>query len=172
MKARPGEAVYANYNYEAVTVLTTTAEVLDLNGQYRLREGRKFYAMLNGKFCFPSGKKCVQDQDKDGTLDKAGRDPETGKKVDIPYEKGEVHFDASSEGFRSELVYQGAAQGVLRLSYREFVNDMARPAFSQVITYELETSGSTTIAFQGLTLEILEAGNTGVHYRIVEGSLE
>jgi hypothetical protein len=33
--------------------------------------------------------------------------------------------------FRKEIVYQGASGGILRLLYREYADDLARPAFSQ-----------------------------------------
>ncbi len=161
--ARPGEAVYANYNYDAVQAARTTAPATKENG-YPLPVGTEFYRMVNGKFCIQTGKTCFKDEDLDGDFDRAGRDPETNKRVDVPYESGEIQFDASDEGFRSELVYQGAQRGLLQFAYREFVDDMARPAFTQVISYDLEES--TTIAFQTLELEILEAGNMGIRYRV------
>ena len=165
--ARPGEPMYANYNYDAITIAFLSKEVVyDEYSSRRLHPRTPFYQMINGKYCRVSGSPCLEDADKDGDFDKPGKDPETLKKIDVPYELVEEFFDASSEGFRSELVFQGIAAGVLRLAYREFVNDMARPAFTQVLTYDY--SGPTTLAFQSLEFEILEAGNMGITYRVRE----
>jgi hypothetical protein len=72
-------------------------------------------------------------------------------------------------GFKRELVYQGAAGGTLRLLYREYVNDLARPAFSQEATYDLSRSGPTLATFKGAQIEVLEAGNAGIRYRVLRG---
>ena len=37
----------------------------------------------------------------------------------------------NTRGFRSEILYSGGAKGAITLQYREYVNDFARPAFSQ-----------------------------------------
>ena len=163
--ARPGEAIYASYNYDAIQAARTTERAVRQNG-YPLPAGTTLFRMINGKFCTQTGKTCFKDEDNDGDFDKVARDPETNKKLDVPYELGEIHFDASNEGFRSELVYQGATDGLMNVAYREFVNDMARPAFTQVISYDLEET--TTLAFQTLELEVLEAGNMGIRYRVRE----
>lgn len=68
-------------------------------------------------------------------------------------------------GFRRELIYGGVAKGVLTLSYREFVNDMARPAFTQVLTYDLAEGDE--IAYQGARLKVLGANNTGLRYIVL-----
>jgi len=72
-------------------------------------------------------------------------------------------------GFKRELVYQGAAGGTLRLLYREYANDLARPAFSQEATYDLSPSGPTLATFKGAQIEVLEAGNAGIRYRVLRG---
>ncbi len=168
-RARPGEAMYANYNYDAVTFARPAKEIIwnPIQGS-RLHPGIALYKMINGKFCRESGNPCFEDADRDGDLDKAGKDPgaDKSKKVDLPYELVELQLDASSDGFRSELLFQGVGGGILHLAYREFVDDMARPAFTQLLSYDFE--GPTTIAFQTLEFEILEAGNMGIMYRVRE----
>ena len=71
--------------------------------------------------------------------------------------------------FRKEIVYQGAAGNILRLLYREYADDLARPAFSQELTYDLPDEGVLTIAVKGSRLEILEAGNSGIRYKVIRG---
>jgi len=164
--AAPGEAIYADYNFDAVKTARMSVDFGLINGVGIMRKGTVVYQMLNGKFCDEKGSRCFEDKNQDGTFDDAGRDRKTSKIVDIPYELDEVRLDASDEGFRAELVYQGAGGGILRIGYREFVNDMARPAFSQELTYDLSPSGVTEFAFQGLRIEVLSAGNMKIEYRL------
>ena len=50
--------------------------------------------------------------------------------------------------------------------YREYVNNMARPSFSQDLQYDL--SESNIIGIKGLRIEVLKAGNTKIEYKIVK----
>jgi hypothetical protein len=92
----------------------------------------------------------------------------TWSAVDPPvaFEEAELMV---GEGFKSELVYQGVAAGVLRLLYREYSQNLARPAFQQDLTYTLEAAGPTEVGFRGLRLEVLSADNSRIRYRVVTG---
>jgi hypothetical protein len=57
--------------------------------------------------------------------------------VDVPYT---VREEAIGSGFKYELLYQGFDRGVARVTYREYLADLARPAFQQDLTYTLSTS--------------------------------
>lgn len=70
---------------------------------------------------------------------------------------------------KSELVYQGFSKDVLRLAYREYVGDMARPAFFQDLTYEV-TSFPADIRFKQIQLKILAAGNNGIQYQVTSAA--
>jgi hypothetical protein len=66
-----------------------------------------------------------------------------------------------------EILYQGVGAGVLRLTYREYTGeDMARPAFTQEVTYDMAKDGPTEVLFKGAHITILSAGNTEVRYRV------
>lgn len=75
------------------------------------------------------------------------------KKVDRVYLKG---------SFKQELIYNGKSQNTIKLSYREFKDDFARPAFSQELTYDL--SEGKIIGFREMKIEILEATNSGIKF--------
>ncbi|KQW79744.1 hypothetical protein [Brevundimonas sp. Root1279] len=64
-----------------------------------------------------------------------------------------------------QLAFTGISRGVVSLEYREFSGDMARPAFTQVATYDL--ADGTTIGFRGARIEVLSADNTEIRYRIL-----
>lgn len=67
--------------------------------------------------------------------------------------------------FQRELVYSGTSQSSLSLLYREFLDQRARPAFSQDLKYDF-TPG-TMIGYKGARFEILKAGNTSITYRVI-----
>ena len=73
------------------------------------------------------------------------------------------------EGFKYELLYQGVSDKTLRITYREYINDLARPAFYQEVIYVLNPSGTTTINFKKVEIEILAANNNLITYRVNKG---
>lgn len=71
----------------------------------------------------------------------------------------------SEDSFQQTLIYNGKVGGTLRVGYREFSNNVARPAFNNEVEYDL--SSSNIIAYKGAQLEIIEADNQQVRYRVV-----
>lgn len=69
-------------------------------------------------------------------------------------------------GFAAELVYSGISNSTLRVSYREYVNDMAQPAYSQELTYNL--SESNIITFRSVKIKISHADNSEIEYSVEE----
>ena len=45
---------------------------------------------------------------------------------------------------------------------------MIRPAFEQIIDYELAQEGTTTIGFKGLRIEVLKATNMDITYKVLK----
>jgi hypothetical protein len=64
--------------------------------------------------------------------------------------------------YKQELIYNGKSKDTIRLSYREYIKDMARPAFFQDLTYDLLESRE--IAFRDLQIEVLEATNSTIKF--------
>ena len=67
--------------------------------------------------------------------------------------------------FMQELVYNGRVENNQRFIYREFSNELARPSFTQEAQYDL--SESTVIGFKDLRMEVLDASNTEITYRLI-----
>ena len=67
--------------------------------------------------------------------------------------------------FEQELIYNGRVGDNLRFVYREFNNKMARSAFSQEIQYDL--SESNIIGFKEVRIEIIEATNSNITYKVI-----
>lgn len=95
-----------------------------------------------------------------------------GERMGFSYtpEPADLHYLAetrteldSKRGFTNfELVYSGATKDTLNLLYREYTpEDMARPAFTQNLTYD---RASPSIRFRELQLRVLEASNERLRY--------
>lgn len=85
---------------------------------------------------------------------------------------GDAQFETiecirKDRSFTRSLSYVGVSRGVISLEYRELSGDLARPAFTQTVTYDL--SEGSTVGFRGARLEIISADNLGLRYRILQG---
>lgn len=84
--------------------------------------------------------------------------------VDAPVEIG-VCADAARGEFRRELIYTGTSGGAVNLEYREYSDNLARPAFTQAVSYEI--GDDPVIGFRGARVEVLTASNTSIRYRVL-----
>lgn len=73
--------------------------------------------------------------------------------------------DVNAPNFRQELIYNGRSGETVKFLYREFSGDYARPPFSQDVQYDLKDGN--TIGFKGARIEIIEASNTRLSYRVL-----
>lgn len=85
----------------------------------------------------------------------------------VRYERSEF-ITPKTDAFKYELLYQGTSKGVLRFSYREYVNDMARPSFFQEVSYDV-SSYPTEVGFKSVRIEVLGTDNSGIRYRVLSG---
>ena len=70
----------------------------------------------------------------------------------------------TEDSFQQTLIYSGKVGDKINIGYREFSNSAARPAFNNDVEYDL--SESQLIGYRGAELEILEATNTYIRYRV------
>lgn len=84
----------------------------------------------------------------------------------IPYKPGVA---AAAKGTKFELLYQGIFNGTLKITYREYIDSLARPAFFQEVNYTLNPNGITNISFRRADIDVIEANNNGITYRIKDG---
>ena len=74
-------------------------------------------------------------------------------------------FDYFLRYMKRDLIYAGRSGDALHLIYREYVNDLARPAYTQNLYYDL--SESKIIGFDGARISVDSADNTGITYTIL-----
>lgn len=69
------------------------------------------------------------------------------------------------DSFRRTLLYSGRVGNKLKISYREFSGNLARAAFSNEVEYDLNESG--IIGYAGARIEVLNATNTQITYKVL-----
>lgn len=71
-----------------------------------------------------------------------------------------------TDSFKRELVYQGVSQNTVSIRYREFNKDMARPAFTEDLKYDL--SQGDVIGYKGARFQIIKANNLSIRYKVLK----
>jgi hypothetical protein len=69
--------------------------------------------------------------------------------------------------FVSELLYQGIDGDTLKITYREFIGNLVRPAFFQNLTYNLNKDKPTIINYKSIKIKVYEATNNYIKYEVL-----
>jgi len=79
----------------------------------------------------------------------------------------ETSMQASTRAasFQQTLIYNGRVGNRINIGYREFSNNLARPAFNNNVEYDL--SSSSTIGYKGASIEVIKADNSSITYRVI-----
>lgn len=72
----------------------------------------------------------------------------------------------TQDAFQQTLIYSGRVGNKINVGYREFSNNLARPAFNNNVEYDL--SESKLIGYKGAQIEVLEATNQMIRYRVLK----
>lgn len=84
----------------------------------------------------------------------------------LPY--NETFLNISTKGLKRELLYNGSYKGELKIQYREYLNDFARPAFYQDLSYEIK-NGENEIDIKGVKILFEAQDKNRLKYRVVSG---
>lgn len=76
----------------------------------------------------------------------------------------------SNESFQQTLIYSGKMGQKINVGYREFSGNLARPAFNNDVEYDL--SESKQIGYKGALLEIIDATNQNITYKVLRNFSE
>lgn len=71
----------------------------------------------------------------------------------------------ADDTFQQTLIYNGRVGSKINIGYREFSNNTARPAFNNEVEYDLNES--TIIGYKGAELEVVEATNQHIKFRLI-----
>jgi hypothetical protein len=69
------------------------------------------------------------------------------------------------DSFQQTLIYSGRIGSKVNISYREFSNNTARPAFNNDVEYDLDAS--KVIGYKGARLEIIDANNSSITFKLI-----
>lgn len=67
--------------------------------------------------------------------------------------------------FQQTLIYSGRVGDKINIGYREFSNNTARPAFNNDVEYDLSTS--PIIGYKGAVIEVINADNSSITYKLI-----
>lgn len=169
-----GGVIFSQFDYQVVrrAVLQDSYSF----SQVRLRPGDLLYPAITvggrqgwcaGVLCFYDGRPATTEIGYTGRFNRMnfGHAVAGDSVVDIGYKVEEVPM---GRGFRYDLLYQGFDRGVVRVTYREFNDSLARPAFQQDLSYTLNASNRPTqVSFRNVRLEITGADNNAIRYRVL-----
>lgn len=65
------------------------------------------------------------------------------------------------------IEYNGNAGDVLKFTYREFANDMARQAFTT--DFPVDSKGSDILTYKGACIKVVKADNFSITYSVLSG---
>ncbi|WP_294394332.1 hypothetical protein [uncultured Sphingomonas sp.] len=150
----------ANVDIPAGAKLLSTNSRKVLKACYFPDPARAWHTMMNG---------CLIDDNRDGYFDRvAGTNIQGGKKLDHPvsYKESEISVPQADGNYKQYVIYLGTMNATLRLSYREFINDMARPAFTEDYTFPLTDKYPQAVAFKDVKLVVTNIDGEGLHYRL------
>lgn len=184
-----GQEVWQEYSFEgqpgvvieqSVQANWGMAEIVDLPAGSSLgiiRE-KKLKACASSRIIFnvKGWEDCLIDMDDDGRFDKVSFNDVGGSKPlvpPVPYKRAavEIKGDPRAGGgnnFRKQIIYLGSSNGTLRLSYREYSNDMARPAFTEELTIPLSATFPQGVAVKDRVFSLTGLDGMGLHYKLLK----
>jgi hypothetical protein len=185
-----GEVIYETYNYQEFesAKLAEAADIDVLAARWTLSPNDLLQAYVEGTgkiYCTAdavlyvmgtlTSRVCLADQDHNERFDAWMAPQGPPARQEWNKLKNELGFTSGGSltakmgGFRYELLYQGISGNVVSLLYREYIDDLARPAFQQNLSYTLAPEGATEVSFRGTKLRILSADNNTIRYRLLAG---
>ena len=79
-----------------------------------------------------------------------------------------VYEEKVQDELKQVLIYNGVSAGQIKFIYKEFINDLARPAFDQEVSYDFVPD--ETIGFKKARFRVIDSNSTTITY-IVEQHL-
>ena len=173
LRKRPGiflqDIVADKANPPGLTTIKSTKLPLfstEVNGKY-YNDVRATYTLMGSEV--PSGERAGIFVPHDKTK------PSVVYHYAMGYKYGSIPIQGIKEGlieewsrdsFKRELVYSGVSQNTISILYREFKDDLARPAFSQELKYDI--SQGKEIGYKGARFEVIKATNIGLTYKVIK----
>ncbi|MGN6500865.1 MAG: hypothetical protein ACTHKM_12050, partial [Tsuneonella sp.] len=162
-------AVQANWGAAENVNLAAGATLMTIR-EKRLKACRARTVTTFGGYSLGGWEDCLIDSDQDGRFEKVSFNEVGGSKpINPPVGYTKILVPVVGEGsasFRKTITFLGKSGPDIRLSYREFSNDMARPAFTEDLSFPVPESFPTAMVVKDLKLTLLGLDGNGLRYRI------
>jgi len=170
--ATVGSTVIERLRYDAIPVAIAEQDIVRavLWSTIAIKAGEPLARVQSRsayKACSSSGP-CALDDDGDGTFDRISEDFASGAlklKAPVRYVITDTPPGATG-GFKQVLSYLGMSGDTIRFSYREFSDDMARPAFTEEFTVPAGKSFPQDVAIKDVRMTVIGIDGAGLRYRL------
>jgi hypothetical protein len=75
-------------------------------------------------------------------------------------------YNTTKDFFKQTLVYNGLQGNIIKLSYREFINNIAREAYTADIVFDLDLT--KTISYKNCQIEIIDITPNNITYKVLK----
>lgn len=191
--ARIGEEIYAAFRYREVERMTRFVLEQEVRGRFFLSNvvvpsGTLLVETTPGFYCSqdklyidpiagPWRPVCFQDQDNNLKFDRFGVRPgsiwlwKSPNNMSVPFKIDDTkQVTLADGGYKKELIFQGVEDEMLKVTYREFLNDNSQPTSTQELTYPI-SNGVADISFREVEIKVNSVNATTVNFRLISGGL-
>jgi hypothetical protein len=162
-------AVRANWGSAETVDIPANSPLLIIRDR-KLKACRERTSLRLGGFTSMGWDDCLIDKNEDGFFELVSFNEVGGSKPVNPpvaYRRELVPVNgAGGHSFRQTLTYLGKSGTEVRVSYREYADDMARPAFTEDLTLPAPETFPQTIRVKDVSLTIQAIDGAGLHYQI------
>jgi len=180
--AEKGDVIYTEYRYKINPAVRLTedleTEYTNISSKIRLSKMMKDKRVVYGTISISDESiTYLYDEDNDGKFEQfmiqARKNAVSWKdlKPEAAYKQA-PGIRSESDGFEIELMYDGFGGKSIEIVYNEYRDDLTQVSFSESIDFELTENSDNIISHKGIRLEILDATDEQLTYRVLSGSNE
>lgn len=171
--AAVGNPVFQRFRYSELSVAATleTASMSFGFAEITLHKGEPLYRVPSKtkfKACVGGSGPCGLDDLGNGTFSRVSVDTVTSAwklKEPVPY-RIEKQIGHSPNSFRQVTTFLGVSAGTIRFSYREFAGDLARPAFTEELSFPIGGKFPQELSYKDVHMTLLGIDANGLRYQI------
>jgi len=172
-----GSSIYTEFNYTVIPTIKLKQELK--NGEIDFPANSQLMALReNNRIIYTSSSlnlgDYLADFNNDNHIDHIKTKENILKdwsvlKNPVSYVDGKSIKSKSSKGYQFQLLYEGKSKNSIKILYREYKDNLARPAFTQKVDYDLKENDNTEIVFKGAKIIVIAATSNKLTYKVIQG---
>ena len=178
--AKEGDVIYTEYSYRINPAVRLSedleSEYANVSSKIRLSKMLKDNRVVYGTISISDESiTYLFDEDDDGKFDQlmvqARKNAVSWKdlKTEAAYEQA-AGIRSESGGFEIELLHEGFHDNRIEITYNEYRDDLTQVSFAELIGFELTGDGNNILSYKGIEIEIIEATEDQLTYKVLSGS--